>query len=200
MEQNNYYAEAMANSESWLTTAAQLLSAASIAGEKANLEWQRSLGDARDDGSQILDLHPLHHQRVHMMLSAFAIENLFKFILVSRDPDAIRGEVLKIGKLPRSLKTHDLNRLAEQVGLSLSEHENELLERLSTNSTWIGRYPVPATLHEYATAESRLNWSNRDTQFVAHLVQRIIELAQTGQEPTTPSIEIITKWVTANEG
>ena len=80
-------------------------------------------------------------QAQYFMLIAYAMENYFKAILVHRERESLRNRLLRT--LPRYLKEHDLIKLARRVKLSLSVPEEELLTRLSRNSVWAARYPVP---------------------------------------------------------
>lgn len=79
-----------------------------------------------------------------MMLYGFAIENLCKAHVVTK---LNGGELsdLRSGKLPKRLKTHNLERLVtEDIGLAVNDSEKELLKRLEAAVTWAGRYPVSA--------------------------------------------------------
>lgn len=71
-----------------------------------------------------------------LMLSGFAIENMFKAIYVSQHPAFDRA-----GKFV--VVTHDLISLADEVGLPLTIDERTLLECLEQFVTWAGRYPMP---------------------------------------------------------
>ena len=80
-------------------------------------------------------------QAQYFMLIAYAMENYFKALLVQRNRESLRNRLLRA--LPSYLKEHDLIKLAHRVKLSLSVSEEELLTRLSRNSVWAARYPVP---------------------------------------------------------
>ena len=86
---------------------------------------------------------------IALMLMGFALEVLFKGILVARDP-SLAGE----GRLNGSLKSHDLIALREAVGLDLPAHEAQLLERLSEAAIWMGRYPVPVRSQDLIYAKT----------------------------------------------
>jgi len=76
---------------------------------------------------------------VALMLAGFAIENLMKGLLV-------RGQtpLSEDGKF--QLRSHDLFKLSSDAGLSLSDAEARLLERVQEFLMWAGRYPIPLTV------------------------------------------------------
>jgi len=71
------------------------------------------------------------------LLYAYALENLFKGIMVANDPALVSG-----GKLNPKLQTHDLVKLAKDAGFTLHAQEVPIAEALSKLSVWAGRYPV----------------------------------------------------------
>lgn len=73
---------------------------------------------------------------VAMMLYGFCIENLLKAGLV-----ASGAAVLPNGNF--GLDSHALEDLADELSVSLSEEERELMERLEHFISWAGRYPIP---------------------------------------------------------
>lgn len=75
---------------------------------------------------------------VYMMLTAFAFEDIFKAIVLKREP-AIINDTEKKNKL---FSCHDLCRLAKQAKVNCSADEIYLLPRLS-QSVFGGRYPIP---------------------------------------------------------
>lgn len=77
-----------------------------------------------------------------MMLAGFAIENLCKGYLVGLlTPE--EQKVVKDGKLPKKLKTHDLVELVRSTGMTFSDPEKNLLERIGEAAICRGRYPSP---------------------------------------------------------
>jgi hypothetical protein len=67
-----------------------------------------------------------------------ALENLFKGVMVHKDP-----ELIGANKLSMSLKSHDLLELAQAAGVALTELETRLLAWLSEVVIWKARYSVP---------------------------------------------------------
>lgn len=83
------------------------------------------------------------------LLYGFAIENLLKGLYVARNPEVIGTE--KVG-VPA---THNLNALANKASYAPPASEFELLRKLTTITTWSGRYPVALTREGYGN--TRLN-------------------------------------------
>ena len=83
-------------------------------------------------------------QGTYFMLVAYSIENYFKAILIADSEAAYRSEIFRTGALPKDLNEHNLIKLAEISKFVFTDIERSLLIRLSRNSTWQGRYPVPA--------------------------------------------------------
>ena len=85
-------------------------------------------------------------QAIYSMLVAYAIENLYKAILILQNKKQYEQDIVREESLPRELKTprHDLVKLVRKLNLNIDTDEINLLLRLSRNSHWQGRYPVPA--------------------------------------------------------
>lgn len=80
--------------------------------------------------------------RSYYLLAGYALENCLKGLIVAQVPGRIRGD-----KLSEDVKGHDLCKLAETGGVSLSPDERELLELISRHIVW-GKYPVPTQLEK----------------------------------------------------
>jgi len=129
------------------------------------------------------DLAKAHEQRNNyipstfssaLMLAGFAIENMLKALLVTQRPAFDSS-----GNF--SFKTHDLLKLADDVGLNLSMDERILLERLEQFLTWAGRYPVPLcadtmrprTLPSGGFAPRTYGWIDGDFQEIRTLTNKL---------------------------
>lgn len=73
-----------------------------------------------------------------LMLAGYALENIFKGILVKNDCE---GAFDAKGKFKH--KSHDLLVLAQNANILLSDEEKELLEILTHSTVSSGRYPIP---------------------------------------------------------
>jgi hypothetical protein len=79
-----------------------------------------------------------------MMLTGFALENAIKGVLLKRWP-----ELGKKGRMPRwPGGGHDLPRLFEEAGVSVSEGERDVLQRLTEFVMWRGRYTLPQRMKD----------------------------------------------------
>jgi len=119
---------------------------------------------------------------VHMMLAAFAIENLCKGPLAARLTPKEQEAVTK-GELPKSLKTHDLLKLINQAEITLSDTDKELVGRIS-EAFWRGRYPSPTSHKDIGPSlRSGLDVSRIKT-FLEKLRKRVgIKSASIAAEP-----------------
>jgi hypothetical protein len=80
------------------------------------------------------------------LLYAFALENLFKGIMVANDT-TLADET----KLRGELKSHALDMLAAKAGFALSPEGQSLLKTLSEIAIWAGRYPVASKLVDHTS-------------------------------------------------
>jgi hypothetical protein len=80
---------------------------------------------------------------VYNLLLGFAAENYLKAALVFQNRETIEREVQVGAKVPPRLLTHDLRRLVQDVGFSLTEDEIPVLDAMRVRVEWSGRYPVP---------------------------------------------------------
>ncbi|MFH1317733.1 MAG: hypothetical protein ABIH71_01790 [Candidatus Omnitrophota bacterium] len=81
---------------------------------------------------------------IYFMLSSFAIENLLKAIIIKNNFKAINNQVKNKSELPSMLCSHDLCYLGKKANLNdIANDEKFLLEKLSENAIWKGRYPIP---------------------------------------------------------
>lgn len=86
---------------------------------------------------------------IALMLGAYAIENLLKMLVISNycanqsDADTLTTTATFVSK------THDLRKLAADVGLKLYQSDLDILSRLTRYSVWGGRYPIPLQADGY---------------------------------------------------
>ncbi|RMV76444.1 hypothetical protein ALP05_00665 [Pseudomonas caricapapayae] len=76
---------------------------------------------------------------VYHMLCGLALEVIMKAVLVSRD-------------VPFP-KNHDLNDLAELVGMKRNENEQRILRFYQASVVWAGRYPIPKKANDQKLRE-----------------------------------------------
>lgn len=120
----------------WVFTARNLRRAATALYVRFESEAER----LSDESRNLAAPKDFHLIGPILLLAGFAIENLLKGILVRNTPGLISG-----GDLPQNLLTHDLVKLSQGTQVHVSAEERQLLEELTENSIWMGRYPIPRT-------------------------------------------------------
>jgi hypothetical protein len=112
----------------WVLTADQLLRAFQLLAEQTETDIRQAFES---------DQYFPSISGAVMMLGALAIENLLKAIRIKQVKQLFNSRGAFV------LDTHDVLKLAEDAGISLSQEEHILLERLEQFITWAGRYPMP---------------------------------------------------------
>jgi len=124
--------------ETWFYAADGLIAAMTLLEPSIQGCWTSLPLDANDLPTE----SATSHQRlieVHMMLAGFAIENFCKgYLAVRLRPE--EEHMAKGGILPKSLRNHRLLELVNRTGISVSEIEKDLVQRLG-DAVWRGRYP-----------------------------------------------------------
>lgn len=183
-----FYAEVLLTESQWFGTAYDLINAASILKPHALArfdELDRFIAEKQRSGTV-----PRDPMGVYFLLSAFALENLLKVIVLRRCRDDFRSEIEKTGKIPRALLGHDLVILAERAGYSVSEVDEGLLRRLSRWSSWSGRYPVPIdrkdmgmmTRFRDGSDQMVCHYQRADLDRIEDLVRRVLAFAENGKD------------------
>jgi hypothetical protein len=72
------------------------------------------------------------------LLFAFALENVFKGLILARNPG-----LMDENRLSRVISSHDLVDLAQKAQIRIAQLEIQVLEALSELAEWAGRYPLP---------------------------------------------------------
>ncbi len=139
MAQSDPYADVVGEPKHWIDLAEQLLNAARELEPTVAQYWEDVIAVHRDRKESV---SLPDYRGVHFMLVAYALENLLKAAIVKSDPAKYRSEASS-QQLPRDLKGHSLIDLAKRAGLKADVAEEGLFLRLTRNSVWSGRYPVP---------------------------------------------------------
>lgn len=138
IQQAILFSERLREIYGWVSKAEELLSAANILESEIVKMWAEV---KMENGRVIQTSGRPNVQAQYFMLTAYAIENYFKALLIHRNRAVLRNRLLS--SLPRYLNEHDLVKLAQRVNQKLSLPEQDLLIRLSRSSVWAARYPVP---------------------------------------------------------
>ena len=88
--------------------------------------------------------------------------------------------------MPKNITGHNLLKLANYINLTLTISEQELLTRLSRNSIWAARYPIPYESEHMGTTDKLSNgqkvfsayFSPRDMDEIDKFIHRLRRLAK----------------------
>ncbi len=144
------YFESLLNCDLWIGKAEELLAAAGALTPHIRNYWDIVMSDMKEgrysEGGKPPHKTPVYFQAVYSMLIAYALENLFKAMIIGEQQDALRNLIRSSGgNLPAKVKGHDLIRLAKEAHFEFNVTDEDLLTRLHRNSEWAGRYPVPVS-------------------------------------------------------
>jgi hypothetical protein len=145
----DYYQWKISSEKVWRNQAVELISAANIL-EPVLRERFKSRSSEFDKSPNQVPTAPFPDGMlsVYRMLMAYALENLLKAKWVKLNIRGKRGQILAVEELPKELHQHDLVKLAKNIRLNLTGEDEELLHRLTLDSTWAGRYPVPTKFQD----------------------------------------------------
>lgn len=174
----DWFAQDVNRSSAWILSARDLLEHIRSMADALRVFWIDF--HANISSSRLAPPRGLH--RVYLFLSAIAIENLLKAIIVEHakwpDSDVSR-------KIPSELKSHDLLDLATVAGITLKTNDIELLERLTQFGIWLGRYPAPTKLDHLKPKKLKSGIVNlagymhgSDLREVEDLVNKLIDMLQ----------------------
>ncbi len=96
-----------------------------------------------DKGSEHHDTPLPNLHGPYFILVSYALENLFKALIVRERSDEISSQFLQTGRLPRLINEHDLVKLSKEANMEVDIKEEDILIRLSRQSKWKSRYPGP---------------------------------------------------------
>ena len=192
-----HFSQSVLSAEAWFCTADELIAAMELVGRNVERFWHdcgsilsgfdatsgthtkpKESDVSQKPGDDAQAKHNLINQ--HMMLAGFAIENLCKGHLVPLlDPQ--EKEAIKAGRLPNKLANHHIADLARSTGITLSEREQDLLDRIEIAVIWRGRYPSPRS---YEKISPFIQWED-DVKRIETFLPRL--RAQVGAEPVPKS-------------
>jgi hypothetical protein len=114
-----------------------------------------------------------------MLLTAAALENMFKAIAVRRGFISAAGGQLHHDPSVFPLNGHALQDMARRLQLELTPTDVDLLLRLGEYYLWASRYPVPKKAQRSADAEKNvlLRLSFSDVQLSDDLFDRLLRIA-----------------------
>jgi len=135
------YLAALLDATLWAKQGDELWSVADLIRPKAAEYWEHEGEEQRARQ---------HFLSAFLMMSAFAIENYLKGVLVCEHEAEFRREIRETRQLPDLLNTHSITDLCRAARVTVQPAgEERLLRELSAAATWAARYPTPARPREY---------------------------------------------------
>lgn len=102
---------------------------------------------AAADGKATVEIkEPSPNYLPAQLLYAFALENLLKAILCSKNPGWMNEN-----RISKRLNTHRLADLAHEAGIQVFPQETSVVNALSNIAQWVGRYPIASNIEKYAS-------------------------------------------------
>jgi hypothetical protein len=139
------YKKLLLDHREWIRKAEHLLEAAALFQEKIKDSWTDWTSGRKSEASD-------HFISIYFMLTSYALENLFKALIVLRKRTDLEKELREKPKLPSQIDGHDLYCFAQTCKFSpLDADDEELLRKLSRSATWYGRYPIPTKPDKFET-------------------------------------------------
>jgi hypothetical protein len=146
------YLEGLLNPRLWVKMADEMLEASKVLEPQLQQYWSVVMTNAKegkyDKGSEHPNTPPPNLHGPYFILVSYALENLFKALIVGERSDEIRSQFLQTGRLPRLINEHDLVKLSKKANMKVGIKEEDILIRLSRQSKWKSRYPVPVELRD----------------------------------------------------
>jgi len=182
----------------WTDKAEELLTAASVVEPLVREHWNvvtTNFNEGRYsyDGGKTSRTPPINLQGPYFVLVAYALENLFKAVIIQQDKKE-HGDHISVNRQQRLLSRiigHDLVALAGAAQLIINVSEEDLLVRLSQNSIWAGRYPVPVDWDKLRNAEVYSDGKSYLTAcFYPHDVDRLKTLVQRVKTHVTKALKL----------
>ena len=144
------YIDALLNLWSWVEKADELLEASKVLEPQLREYWNVVLTNAKEGrynkGGEPPNPPPPNLHGPYFILVSYALENLFKALIIRDRSDEISSKFVQTGRLPSLINEHNLVILAERANIKMDIKEEDILTRLSRFSKWKSRYPVPVGL------------------------------------------------------
>jgi hypothetical protein len=180
------FANLAVDDEGWFFIAEDLMFAAGILEPQIEKYWniERELSRARETEPFLVTFYQPDPRSIYLMLMAYAIENLYKGLLVLKEKKRVWAAAEREGKgerLTDVLGGHKLLALLSRIGFHLTTADKELAVRLRRCSEWSARYPVPPRFdHDTLTLKTATGeevvppwYREDDVQVVKEFVSRI---------------------------
>lgn len=129
----------------WLKQAKELDRAAMLLWDAISDNLEKTLTSRLEVGSELTlaEVPFINLGGVFWLNAGFALENLFKGLIIQNQPDAVIN-----GAISKRLRTHNLLKLAKLATVEFDAVEGFYLWVGSMSVRWSGRYPVALTPKE----------------------------------------------------
>ena len=148
----SFYLDQLLNPRRWVEIANEMIEATNILEPQLRKFWIVATKNVQLEKLGKSDEHsinpPPNLHGPYFILTSYAIENLLKALIIRDRRDEIRSQFFQTGSLPRLINGHNLLRLSREAKIKMDVYEEDVLTRLSRQSKWKGRYPVPVELAE----------------------------------------------------
>jgi len=146
------YLEQLVNSRLWVNMADEMLEASKVLEPYLRQYWSIAMTKAKEKKyykeKEYRYTPPPNLHGPYFILVSYALENLFKAIIVRERRDEIRDQFFQKGMLPKLINEHNLVKLSKKAYIKTDIKEEDILTRLSRLSKWKSRYPVSVELRD----------------------------------------------------
>ncbi len=146
------YLDHLLNLWFWVEKADKLLEASKLLEPQLRAYWNVVLTNAKEGrynkGGEPPNIPPSDLHGPYFILVSYALENLFKALIIRDRSDEIRTQFAQTGRLPNLIHKHDLLELSIKANIKMDIKDEDILIRLSRQSKWKSRYPVPVELSD----------------------------------------------------
>jgi len=146
------YLERLLNPQLWVNMADEMLEASKLLEPQLRQYWNvvmtREKERKYNRGKEYPYTYPPNLHGSYFILVSYGLENLFKAIIVRERSDEIKSQFFQKGKLPKLIDEHNLVMLSKEANMKVDIKEEDVLTRLSRQSKWKSRYPVPVALYD----------------------------------------------------
>ncbi|HCV42296.1 MAG TPA: hypothetical protein DGH68_02340 [Bacteroidetes bacterium] len=162
-----FIAKVAANPNAWLLNALKLFASAELLHGKSTQEYYQEIDQLLSRNKEVTTtdaLNAFDYLKVSLLLAGYGFESMLKFGYVKANQESMQAMILQNGRIPEELKDHNLVRLAQKVSYPLTATRRVFFEKLTTHSTWAGRYPIPVDEKRFDKSLLSLHWTLGDIE------------------------------------
>ncbi len=163
------YLEGLLDPRLWMDKADKLLEASKTLEPQLREFWnvvQTNTKEGRyNKGGKPPYIPPPDLHGPYFILVSYALEDLFKALIIRNQSNEIRSQFFQNGRLPSLINKHDLIKLSKDANIVFGIIEEDVLIRLSRQSKWKSRYPVPIELSDIQNMQKYSNGKGYFTDY-----------------------------------